>query len=267
VKSIFIFVNGEIKMENNVCPYLGLIDDPSTCVPYPDDANACHNIKPPVLLAFDYQRFTCLQAPHRECPGYVNGWKNSIPRSIRRRKSMISPSLREGVAWLILAIPIIILLWMGFSGRVAFPALDFGSSPVSTPTYMPSFTRTPKETLTPTEALLQAIPLTETITPTNEPDTPDITQPPPTQTPVRISDRPMVSVSYKTNCRTGPGIGYTRVGGLLVGQQAEIVGVSEDGEYWVIKNPLRPGECWLWGRYATVSGDTSGLPRVTPPPR
>ena len=254
-------------MENNVCPYLGLIDDPSTCVPYPDDANACHNIKPPALLAFDYQRITCLQAPHRECPGYVHGWKDGIPRSIQRRKPIISPSLREGVAWLLLAIPVIILLWVGLTGRVSFPALDIRPSTGSTPTSVPFFTRTPTETWTPTEAFIQTIQFTETITPTIEPDTPNTTQQPPTRTPIIISDRPMVSVSYKTNCRTGPGMRYSIIGGLLVGEKAEVVGVSENGEYWVIKNPSRPGECWLWGRYATVVGNTSGLPRLTPPPR
>lgn len=250
--------------ENNVCPYLGLIDDSSTCVPYPDGANACHNINPPVPLAFDYQRTTCLQAPHRECPGYIHGWQGGIPRSVRRKKAMITPSLREGLAWLLLAIPVALLLWLGFTGRLAFTAPDFSSSAVSTATAVPFFTRTPTETLTPTQAVIQANEITETITPTSEPD---VTQPPPTRTPIIIGDRPMVRVSYKTNCRTGPGVRYSIVGGLFVGEQAEVVGVSENREYWVIKNPLREGECWLWGGFATVTGDTSGLPRLTPPPR
>jgi len=254
-------------MENNVCPYLGLIDDPRTRVPYPDDANACHNIEPPVLLAFDHQRITCLQAPHKACPGYINGWKDGVPRSVRRRKSIISPTLREGMAWLLLAIPVIILLWVVLTGRLSFPAIDIRPSTGGTPTAVPFFTRTPTETFTPTEALIQANELTETITPTSEPGTPTATPLPPTRTPIIISDRPMVSVSYKTNCRTGPGVRYTIVGGLLVGERAEVVGVSEDGAYWVIKNPNRPGECWLWGGFATVSGQTSGLPRLTPPPR
>ena len=36
--------------------------------------------------------------------------------------------------------------------------------------------------------------------------------------------------------------------------------------YWIVNNPDRPGECWLWGQYASVSGDTSSLPVRTPPP-
>jgi hypothetical protein len=79
-------------------------------------------------------------------------------------------------------------------------------------------------------------------------------------------DKPMVSVSVNTNCRTGPGLQYQIVGALLVGEQAEVVGVAENGDYWIIKNPRGPGECWLWGQYASVAGQTSGLPRLTPPP-
>jgi len=51
-----------------------------------------------------------------------------------------------------------------------------------------------------------------------------------------------------------------------VGEQAEVVGRSTDGEYWIIKNPDRAGECWLWGYYASVVGSTAGLPIYTPPP-
>lgn len=243
-------------MENNICPYLGFIDDPLTRATYPDEANACHNIKQPALLAYNYQRRTCLQATHKECPGYVHGWKNRIPRSIRRREPIISPFLREGLAWLLLAIPVIVFLWVVFTGRLAFTAPDFFPSAGTTPTSLPFFTRTPTETLIPTEDFIVTILLTETMIPTTEPDTPDLTQPPPT---------PVVSVRVKTNCRLGPGLQYELIGALMVGEQAEVVGVSENGEYWVIKNPWRDGECWLWGRFASVEGDISGLPVRTPP--
>lgn len=78
---------------------------------------------------------------------------------------------------------------------------------------------------------------------------------------------PQVSVSVPTNCRVGPGIIYGRVGGLQVGQVAEVVGRHANRDYWVIRNPGRPNEtCWLWGNFATVTGDTSALPMITPPP-
>ncbi|MBT3336329.1 MAG: SH3 domain-containing protein [Anaerolineae bacterium] len=70
---------------------------------------------------------------------------------------------------------------------------------------------------------------------------------------------PIASVSVDTNCRTGPGQDYEIIGALTVGEKAEIVGKRTSHEYWVIKNPDRNGECWLWGYYAMVAGDTSSL--------
>jgi hypothetical protein len=77
---------------------------------------------------------------------------------------------------------------------------------------------------------------------------------------------PMVMVSVDTNCRSGPGQQYDIIGALMVGEQAEVVGAAMGGGYWIIPNPDRAGECWLWANYATVVGQTEGLPKYTPPP-
>lgn len=81
------------------------------------------------------------------------------------------------------------------------------------------------------------------------------------------SSVPLISVSVDTNCRLGPGIAYERVGGLLVGETAEVVARDPDGEYWYIRDSESPtGFCWVWGKYATVTGNISILPIFTPPP-
>lgn len=77
---------------------------------------------------------------------------------------------------------------------------------------------------------------------------------------------PMVTVSVNTNCRTGPSVIYDLVGGLLVGEQAVVVGKFTPTNYWIINNPDASGTCWLWGQYATVTGNTAGLPEYTQPP-
>jgi len=78
---------------------------------------------------------------------------------------------------------------------------------------------------------------------------------------------PMISVSVATNCRTGPGKVYDRVGALLVGEFAEVVGRDPTGAYWYIRNPdSSSGFCWLWGEYATLAGNYFALPVFTPPP-
>jgi hypothetical protein len=74
-------------------------------------------------------------------------------------------------------------------------------------------------------------------------------------------------VSVETNCRSGPGTAYGALGALLVGQSAEVVGRSASSDSWIIKLPSNPAiTCWLWGQYATVTGNTGNLPIITPPP-
>lgn len=78
---------------------------------------------------------------------------------------------------------------------------------------------------------------------------------------------PQVSVSQNTNCRVGPGIVYDLVDSLLIGQNAEVVGKNSGvPNYWVIKRINGSGTCWLWGEYATVTGNTANLPEYPVPP-
>jgi hypothetical protein len=101
-------------------------------------------------------------------------------------------------------------------------------------------------------------------TPSQTPE-PSLT-PSPTITLTPTPDTPTVSVSIDTNCRRGPGKQYDIIGALLVGETAQVTGKSADGIYWIIQNPDRAGECWLWANYATVTGPTDALPVVTQPP-
>jgi hypothetical protein len=77
---------------------------------------------------------------------------------------------------------------------------------------------------------------------------------------------PTVTVSVNTNCRTGPGVVYPLVGGLNVGQSAEVIGKSTSTNYWIIKLPGNGAVCWLWGEYATVSGNVANLQEYAIPP-
>lgn len=78
---------------------------------------------------------------------------------------------------------------------------------------------------------------------------------------------PLVSVSVPTNCRVGPGKVYRRVGALLVGEVAQVYGRDPTWNYWYIRNPDSPNDfCWLWGEYASVTGNVALLPVYTPPP-
>jgi hypothetical protein len=100
-------------------------------------------------------------------------------------------------------------------------------------------------------------------------DTPAVTltasqTPPPTFT--FTPEIVTISVSMDTNCRTGPGQVYDMVSGLMVGETAQVFGTDPTGKYWYIANPHGTGFCWVWGEYATLTGDTTLLPVFTPPP-
>ncbi len=79
----------------------------------------------------------------------------------------------------------------------------------------------------------------------------------PTITPTGTPTVPQVTVSAATNCRTGPSTAFDLLYTQQPGQTSEVIGKNTATNYWIIKYP--GGTCWLWGQYATVSGDISGL--------
>ena len=110
-------------------------------------------------------------------------------------------------------------------------------------------------------------PTAETSTPTFTLDlpTPALSETPTVFTPIPLV--PQISVSVPTNCRFGPGKAYEIEGSLLVGETAEVLARDPTGSYWYIRNPDSGAEfCWVWGAYATLSGNTAFLPMFTPQP-
>ena len=133
------------------------------------------------------------------------------------------------------------------------PSVTVG--PTFTAIVLPSISGTGTETPTPS---LTAVPSSTAIV---------LPSPVFTLTPAVTPSVAQLTVSVPTNCRTGPGTAYDRVGGLQVGEVAEVVGRHASRDYWIIRNPDRPSQvCWLWGEYATVAGNIGVLPEFTPPP-
>jgi hypothetical protein len=131
----------------------------------------------------------------------------------------------------------------GFT-QTAFSGSSSPTEQTPTLTFTPALpTFTPSQTLTPTQTYIPTLVLSAT------------------------SILPYLRVSVPTNCRIGPGKVYTREGALLVGEIAEVFARDPTGRYWYIRNPDLSGEfCWVWGEYASLSGNTSLLPIYTPPP-
>jgi hypothetical protein len=68
------------------------------------------------------------------------------------------------------------------------------------------------------------------------------------------------------NCRYGPSVAYSIVGGLDLGRQAEMVGQSADSQWWYVKNPSNPStNCWLAASVTEAVGNVEALPVVDAP--
>ncbi len=77
----------------------------------------------------------------------------------------------------------------------------------------------------------------------------------------------LLTITQNTNCRKGPASYYALVTGLNSGEQVEAFGQTPVQTYFYVKNPnLDQSYCWIWGKSASVSGDTSALPMFTPQP-
>jgi hypothetical protein len=86
----------------------------------------------------------------------------------------------------------------------------------------------------------------------------------PTATP--WPDPVRVEVSIDTNCRSGPGPTFPLIGALMVGESTIVRARVPELNYWLVENPDNPGrECWLWGKHATLDGETDHLPIAIPP--
>jgi hypothetical protein len=77
---------------------------------------------------------------------------------------------------------------------------------------------------------------------------------------------PTVTVSAETNCRSGPSRLFDLLATLKAGDSTQVVGRTTVLNYWLVRTPgTTSGVCWLWGQYATISGDVSTLPIATSP--
>ena len=68
------------------------------------------------------------------------------------------------------------------------------------------------------------------------------------------------------NCRYGPSVAYSVIGGLDPGRQAEMLGRSADSQWWYVRNPSNPStNCWLASSVTETVGNVEALPVVAAP--
>ena len=123
---------------------------------------------------------------------------------------------------------------------------------------------------TPLANPLTAMPTTALSTPTLIPIATLLARATPTFIPTAVSTPRQALASPlngPVNCRYGPSTAYAVIGGLEVGDQAEVVGKNIDVTWWYAKNPSNPSIfCWLAADLVDVVGSTEALPVVPVPP-
>lgn len=146
------------------------------------------------------------------------------------------------------------------AGTNTVQALDVQRTKGAEAALKPTETKAPTSTTAPNTSTPEPS-LTPTVESTE--GTPDVEDQPASSS----LSGPSVQVSIDTNCRSGPGKSYNYLGALMVGEEAVITGKDPSGIYWYITNPDQEGGyCWIWGFYATITGNTTPLPIFTPGP-
>jgi hypothetical protein len=82
------------------------------------------------------------------------------------------------------------------------------------------------------------------------------------------SGAPSLITREPLNVRNGPGTEYPSLGKVGIGSIMGVVGVSPDGEYYVVNVPLeidRSGRGWIPARYVRTE-NVSNVPVIQPPP-
>lgn len=122
-------------------------------------------------------------------------------------------------------------------------------------------------TPTPLPTLELDTPTSSSPTPTLVPIETLLAMPTATYAPTSTSSVAIASpINQPVNCRYGPSVAYSVVGGLDLGRQAEIVGRSADSEWWYVRNPTNPSTyCWLAASVTDTIGDVQGLPVIEAP--
>jgi hypothetical protein len=76
---------------------------------------------------------------------------------------------------------------------------------------------------------------------------------------------PLATANTNSFCRSGPGEKYGTTGALSSGESAQVMGRSENGNWWVINQPGDSGTCWIWKDLVDVLPDTCVVAVVEAP--
>ena len=92
-------------MPSAICPYLGLLDDPDTCLAFPTERNSCQRTVPVESITLEHQATFCLTYKYTECQIYKGETRSAINMDVAREKR--NRLLRRGCILIWLAVVIV----------------------------------------------------------------------------------------------------------------------------------------------------------------
>jgi len=81
-----------------------------------------------------------------------------------------------------------------------------------------------------------------------------------TTTPLIAPSGCQVTLEINANCRVGPGTMYDVRDYLMIGENVQAIGRSQDSGWFFVQNPKSGKECWLASSIVQVQCDVAGLP-------
>lgn len=105
------------QQTQEICPYLGLRNDPATFSAYPSGLNACFHVEPHAVPKLAHQEAYCLSPAHVECPVFQAPAGQKMSKSFQLPTEGISSKtkfwLRIGAAAFIVMLILLIILLRG----------------------------------------------------------------------------------------------------------------------------------------------------------
>jgi len=112
---------------SDVCPFLGLENDPETNFLWPQPAHYCYHAQPVQSICVEHQRLYCLGENHLECQIYHDDWSGPLPPEIRglvgteTQERKIEKNLvwaLAGLAILVIVLVISALVWQPIASAI-----------------------------------------------------------------------------------------------------------------------------------------------------
>jgi hypothetical protein len=170
-------IEPQFEAGGTICPFLGMLEDPSTSLAYPSEWNVCHHSKPAAVPNLEHQRTHCLAESHSLCPVFTSQSPARLPNDIRIH--LRKPRQNKNRFWLIGALVVGIL---GVGAVLAWTQFLSPGKPLSSLPLAASRTAAVNTSL-PTQAEVEsATPIPATFTPR------------PSITPLQDTETPSVSI-------------------------------------------------------------------------